>query len=85
MKKYPQCGREYDNSMSFCLDDGARVELAILYTGLGEKEKAFASLEKAFTARDLQMQFLGVDPAFDDLRPDPRFKKLVRKLNLPGR
>ena len=25
MKKCPQCGREYDNSMSFCLDDGAEL------------------------------------------------------------
>ena len=25
MKRCPQCGREYDNSMSFCLDDGAEL------------------------------------------------------------
>jgi hypothetical protein len=25
MKRCPQCGREYDNSMMFCLDDGAEL------------------------------------------------------------
>ncbi|MEO6050853.1 MAG: protein kinase [Pyrinomonadaceae bacterium] len=59
------------------------AELAILYAGLGEKEFAFASLEKAYAARDPQMLFLGADPAFDDLRPDPRFTDLLRRVGLP--
>jgi tetratricopeptide (TPR) repeat protein len=59
-------------------------ELAVLYTALGEHERAFTSLEKAFTARDLQLQFLGVDPSFDSLRSDPRFADLVRRVGLPS-
>jgi len=58
-------------------------ELAILYTALGEREQAFASLEKAYSAHDLQLQYLGVDPSFDPLRSDPRFKDLMRRVGLP--
>lgn len=71
--------RELENSKEYV----SPTELATLYVGLGEKEKAFASLEKAFEAHDLQMQFLGVDPAFDDLRSDPRFNDLLRRVGLP--
>ena len=58
-------------------------ELTVLYAALGEREKAFASLEKAFELHDLQLQYLGVDPAFDSLRDDPRFQELLRKVGLP--
>jgi serine/threonine protein kinase/Tfp pilus assembly protein PilF len=57
-------------------------ELAVLYTALGQREQAFTSLEKAFAARDLQLQFLGVDPAFDSLRGDSRFADLMRRVGL---
>ncbi|MBA3601598.1 MAG: hypothetical protein H0W45_10270, partial [Acidobacteria bacterium] len=58
-------------------------ELAILYGALGEREKAFASLEKAYAAHDLQLQFLKVDPTFDSLRDDARFQDLMRRVGLP--
>ena len=57
-------------------------ELAVLYLALGEREQALASLEKAYAARDLQLQYLGVDPAFDSLRGDPRFNDLLRRVGL---
>ncbi len=57
-------------------------ELAILYTALGEREQAFASLEKAYEAHDLQLQYLGVNPGFDPLRTDPRFGDLLRRVGL---
>lgn len=59
-------------------------ELAVLYVALGEREQAFKSLEKGFAARDLQLQFLGVDPSFDSLRADPRFADLMRRVGLPS-
>ena len=58
-------------------------ELPILYAALGEREKAFASLERAYTAHDLQLQYLSIDPAFDSLRSDARFKDLLRRVGLP--
>jgi serine/threonine-protein kinase len=59
------------------------AELAIIYVGLGDKEGAIASLEKAYTAHDLQMQYLKIDPHYDSLRTDPRFVELMRKVGLP--
>ena len=58
-------------------------ELATLYLALGEREKAFASLEKAYAAHDLQLQYLGVDPTLDELRADPRFQELLQRVGLP--
>jgi tetratricopeptide (TPR) repeat protein len=58
------------------------AELATLYVGLGDKEGALASLEKAYAAHDPQMQYLKVDPHYDSLRSDPRFVELSRKVGL---
>ena len=55
--------------------------LAILYDSLGEREQAFASLEKAYTAHDLKLKSL-LDPAYDGLRGDPRFANLLNRLGL---
>jgi TolB-like protein/Tfp pilus assembly protein PilF len=58
------------------------AELVALYAALGEREQAFASLEKAYAAHDLQLGYLGSDPSFDSLREDPRFKDLMRRVGL---
>lgn len=60
------------------------VELAILYVGLGEKDKALAALERAFAERDSQMQYLTIEPNFNEIRSEPRFTELVRKVGLPS-
>jgi serine/threonine protein kinase/Tfp pilus assembly protein PilF len=57
-------------------------ELAMLYTAMGEQEQAFSSLEKAYEAHDLQLQYLGVAPEFDSLRANPRFQSLLRRVGL---
>jgi serine/threonine-protein kinase len=59
------------------------AELAVLYVGLGDKEGALAALEEAYADHDLQMQFLKIDPHYDDLRSEPRFRDLMRKVGLP--
>ncbi|MCI0392271.1 MAG: protein kinase [Acidobacteria bacterium] len=56
--------------------------IAGIYAGLGEKEQAFAWLEKAFDSRDEDVSLISVDPRFDGLRSDPRFSDLVRRMNL---
>ena len=56
---------------------------AEIYIGLGDKEQALASLEKAYADRSMLMTFIKVDPQFDSLRSDPRFKDLLRRVGLP--
>lgn len=57
--------------------------IASIYTSLGDKEKAFAELEKAADERDCYMLRLVVDPFFDPLRDDPRYKAILKRMNLP--
>jgi serine/threonine-protein kinase len=54
--------------------------LAQIYAGLGDRDAAFAQLEKAYTERDAIMVFLKVEPKWDDLRTDPRFVDLLRRM-----
>ncbi len=51
-------------------------------TLMGDKEQAFAYLNKAIEKRQGQMIMLNVDPPFDRLRDDPRFDELVRRIGL---
>jgi serine/threonine protein kinase len=60
------------------------ASLAILYAGLGEREPALGALERAFAARDPQLQYLNVEPHYDSLREDSRFQNLVRCVGLPS-
>ena len=46
---------------------------AIVYAGLGEKEQAIASLEKAYVDRSHFMTFVNVDPELNNLHPGPAF------------
>jgi len=55
---------------------------AMAYAGIGEKEKAFEWLEEAYEVRSYFMTTIGVEPAFDDLRSDPRFDELLEKIGL---
>ena len=46
------------------------AELAVLYIGLGDKEQSLSALERAYTAHNLQMAFLGIDLHVDPLRSE---------------
>jgi hypothetical protein len=56
---------------------------AVVYAGLGEKDQAFAWLEKAYGERTSRLGYLQVEPFWDPLRSDPRFADLVRRIVLP--
>jgi DNA-binding winged helix-turn-helix (wHTH) protein/TolB-like protein/Tfp pilus assembly protein PilF len=56
--------------------------VAVAYTGLGENDRAFTELEKAYAERSWAMGMLQVNPVFDPLRSDPRFAALLRRVNL---
>lgn len=58
------------------------IGAALVYAGLGEKDEAFRSLEKAIELRAPFVIVLKVDPRFDSLREDPRFQNLLRRMNL---
>ena len=56
--------------------------IAIVYVGLGDKDQAFAWLDKAFQDRSSLLLWLKVEPQFDSLRDDPRFQDLLRRVGL---
>jgi len=57
---------------------------ALVYTGLGDRDKAFTYLEEACEARDGWLIWLGTEPKLDDLRSDPRFDGLLKRVGLNG-
>ena len=50
---------------------------------LGDRDAAFAQLERAFETHDRAMVWMRVNPRFDPLRKDPRFASLLRRMNYP--
>jgi len=56
---------------------------AMIYAGLGDKDRAFAELDRAYQARSWYVAVAGVDPKLDNLRADPRFDKLLAEVGLP--
>lgn len=56
---------------------------ALIYIGLNEKEEALNWLEKEISDRSSTTVFYGISPDFDDLRTEPRFKAMLKRMNLP--
>ncbi len=56
--------------------------IAEVYRGLGELDQTFEWLEKAVADRSDWLVWIGVEPAFDDLRSDPRFVNLLQRIGL---
>lgn len=58
--------------------------IATVYAGLGDNDKAFEYLEKAYQIRSTDLPyFLRADLRLDGLRSDPRFQDLVQRMNFP--
>jgi len=60
----------------------ASSTIAMIYTGLGDRDEAFRWLSKALDDRDDALAYLKVDPTYDSLRSDPRWTVLVQRLKL---
>jgi TolB-like protein/Tfp pilus assembly protein PilF len=58
-------------------------QIAAIYAGLGEKDQAFAWLDKAYDERSDLLVNLKREQKFDVLRSDPRFSDLLRRVGLP--
>jgi len=58
-------------------------QLATIYAGLREKDEAFRLLEKGYEERSAGMLYLAVDPFWDNIRSDPRYADLLRRMGLP--
>lgn len=61
---------------------GSDLDLAAIYTKLGNKELAFDLLERAYAERNMWLMNLKVDPRFDGLRSDRRYEDLLHRLGL---
>ena len=59
------------------------ISFVIAHAGLGETDAAFELLETACRVRDDKLLWLCSVPAFDSLRPDPRFAEIFRQMGLP--
>jgi len=64
-------------------NNGSATGIARVYVELGDNEKAFEWLEKAFQARETDLPRSRLGPTFDPIRDDPRYKDLLRRMNLP--
>jgi serine/threonine-protein kinase len=62
----------------------AAHDLGLLYARLGDKEQALSWLERAYADRVFELLFLKVGPEWDNLRGDPRFQDLLRRIGLPA-
>ena len=61
----------------------AGVRIARLYAHAGDADRALFWLQKACEARETPLVHLGVAWDWDQLRPDPRFQDLLRRMNFP--
>jgi tetratricopeptide (TPR) repeat protein len=60
----------------------AANSIALIYAGLGEKDQAFAWLDKGYEQRAFQMQWIKIEPRWDSIRSDPRFQDLMQRIGL---
>src|SRR5262245_53071124 len=76
--------KKLDELKEFSKRRGAPAyEMAIIYTGLGEKDLAFKWLRQACEGRHGLVVYLKFDPIFKSLRSDPRFADLLQYIGLP--
>jgi serine/threonine protein kinase/lipoprotein NlpI len=87
---FATAGRETDARRTLAeLDEISKTRyvspyyVAAVHLALGDRDRAFELLEEAYGERSHGLTFLKVDPNLDDVRSDPRFADLVRRVGLP--
>ena len=58
------------------------MDIALIYIGLGDKDRAFEWMEKAYSDRDWAMCCIKVESIFDPIRSDPRFQNIMKRVGL---
>lgn len=87
---YGKCGKTKEARQLLCdVTELAKYKyvtphfLAGIHIGLGENDKAIEYLEKSYREHSHWLVYLHIDPSMDDLRNDPRFQDLLRRVGLP--
>ena len=60
------------------------LNIAFIYANLGDNDKAFYWLNRAFDERESRLGNMKSSPNFDPLRSDPRFAELMKRVGLPA-
>ena len=61
----------------------APFDMAVIYLGLGAKSSTFEWLEKAYDDHSTWLFLIKVDPRFDTIRDDPRYRDLLQRMRIP--
>lgn len=61
---------------------GSLKEIALVFAALGELDRAFEYLERAYGVSPGELDLIEVDPSADPLRDDPRFEALLERRGL---
>lgn len=59
------------------------TKIALVYVGLGDRDRTFEWLDRACEERDLGLTFLWANPRWRQLEGDPRFERIRLCVNLP--
>ena len=59
-------------------------QIAFIYVGLDEKDRAFDWLQKAVADRSILLSLIRRGKELDSLRSDPRYSELIRRIGLPS-
>jgi len=85
---YHAMGRETESAAALAEYTRARADedafdIAEAHAFRGEVDQAFAWLDRAYRQKDPTLYMIKGDPDFKNIEPDPRYKALLRKMNLP--
>ncbi len=63
-------------------DPSGNYYFAVSYAFLGDREKTLTSLERSYEGRGFLSAFIKAEPMFDDIRNEPRYREILRKMDL---